>query len=152
MRMRKRTGRRPASRHNRRGAVMIEMALVLPLFLMVMLGTIEFGRAIMVTHMLANATRDGARLAILDQMDESTITTLVESSAQSMIGPGTYSATVTVTPRGDSSASGLSSAERGDEVRVRVTVPLRSVSFFMLYMRDMDLAGSCVMRHEGPKN
>lgn len=47
--------------HTRRGAAAVEMALVLPLFLLVIFGIVEIGRAFMVEHLLANAARVGAR-------------------------------------------------------------------------------------------
>jgi Flp pilus assembly protein TadG len=45
---------------------LVEMALVLPVFMMVLLGIVEFGRAMMVSQLLANASREGARLAIVE--------------------------------------------------------------------------------------
>jgi Flp pilus assembly protein TadG len=57
----RRSSRRP------RGQSLVEFALVLPIFLLVMMGIIDFGRAIFSYNSLSNATRDGARVAIVDQ-------------------------------------------------------------------------------------
>lgn len=44
-----------------RGAAMVEMALVLPIVILLFLGMIDFGRAIFLYNNLANAAREGAR-------------------------------------------------------------------------------------------
>jgi Flp pilus assembly protein TadG len=41
------------------------LAIVLPVFLLVMIGIIEFGRAVMVQQILVNAAREAARRAIV---------------------------------------------------------------------------------------
>jgi Flp pilus assembly protein TadG len=45
-----------------RGAVAVEFAILLPLLLMIVLGTIEFGRAYNAQITLTNAARDGVRV------------------------------------------------------------------------------------------
>jgi Flp pilus assembly protein TadG len=44
---------------------MIEMAMTLPLMLLVSVGIFEFGRAFMCWQVLTNAAREGARVAVL---------------------------------------------------------------------------------------
>lgn len=46
----------------RQGTTIVETALVLPVFLFFVLGIIEFGHAIMVTHVLNSACRQAARI------------------------------------------------------------------------------------------
>ncbi len=46
-----------------RGVELIELAFVLPLLLLISLGTIEFGRAYYTYNILSKALRDGARYA-----------------------------------------------------------------------------------------
>ncbi len=53
-------------RRNRRGAAVVEFAVVAPVFFLLVFGMIEFGRAIMVQQILTNASREGARVAVLD--------------------------------------------------------------------------------------
>jgi Flp pilus assembly protein TadG len=50
---------------NERGAAIIEVALTLPLLLLVCVGIFEFGRAYMTQQVLTNAAREGARVAVL---------------------------------------------------------------------------------------
>jgi Flp pilus assembly protein TadG len=56
--------RRPARKDTReRGAAAVEFALLLPLLLLIIFGTIDFGRALNAQITLTQAAREGARLA-----------------------------------------------------------------------------------------
>jgi len=62
--MRSRIGR---SRHGaRRGQALVETALALPLILLVLLGIVDFGRAVYAYNTMSNAAREAARIAIVD--------------------------------------------------------------------------------------
>lgn len=50
--------------HNKRGQALVELALALPLIIMLVMGTIEFGRLFHSYLLITNASREGARLAI----------------------------------------------------------------------------------------
>jgi TadE-like protein len=55
-------------RHGRtRGQSLAEFAVVLPIFLLVVCGLFDLGRAVFVYTSLTNAAREGARLAIVNQ-------------------------------------------------------------------------------------
>jgi Flp pilus assembly protein TadG len=45
------------------GAAMVEMAIVLPLFLLLVFGVIDFGRLLFTSNSMASAVREGARQA-----------------------------------------------------------------------------------------
>lgn len=49
--------------HSQQGAAAVEMALVLPLLLVVVMGLYEFSRAISVNNVITNISREGANLA-----------------------------------------------------------------------------------------
>ncbi|MDE0864960.1 MAG: pilus assembly protein [Rubripirellula sp.] len=49
----------------RRGATAVEMAIVLPLLLVLVFGIIEFGRAMMVQQILVNTAREATRRAVI---------------------------------------------------------------------------------------
>lgn len=51
------------ARRRQRGQALVEMGLVLVLFVSLLLGVIEFGRAWMVLNMVTHAARTGARIA-----------------------------------------------------------------------------------------
>ena len=52
-------------RARRRGATTVEAAFVLPIFLLFIMGIYEYGRYLMVLHVATNASRDGARYAVV---------------------------------------------------------------------------------------
>lgn len=47
----------------RRGAALVEAAIILPVFLLLSLGTIDLGLAVFQNHAVAEASRQGARIA-----------------------------------------------------------------------------------------
>lgn len=54
-----------ALRAETKGQALLEFALILPILLMLVLGIIEFGRAWNIDQMVSDATREGARQAVL---------------------------------------------------------------------------------------
>ena len=56
-----------------RGAALLEVALTLPLLLLVATGIFEFGRAYQTWQILTNAAREGARVAVLPGVDDNAV-------------------------------------------------------------------------------
>ena len=50
-----------------RGQSLVEFALVLPIFILLLVGILDFGRAIYAYNTISNAAREAARVAIVDQ-------------------------------------------------------------------------------------
>jgi Flp pilus assembly protein TadG len=50
-----------------RGQSLVELALVLPIFLVIIVGLFDFGRAIYTSNTIGNAARVATRVAIVDQ-------------------------------------------------------------------------------------
>jgi hypothetical protein len=71
--------RRPFSRFER-GQSLVEFALVLPILLILLLGILDFGRAISAYNSVSNGARTGARVAIVNQ-DIDAISAAVQSEA-----------------------------------------------------------------------
>lgn len=69
--------RNPGRSGVRSGAAMLEMAIVLPIFLMLVLGIIEMGRVMMINQMACNACREGARRAVIPGMTDDTVMGIV---------------------------------------------------------------------------
>lgn len=55
----------PTQRRRERGAVAVEMALILPLLLLVIGGIVDFGRLLFTQNIVTNAAREGARMRSL---------------------------------------------------------------------------------------
>ena len=104
-------------RPNRRGVAVVEFALVLPFFILLVFGMIEVGRGIMVSQILTNAAREGAREAILEGSTTSQVKTVVRDYlTRTSISGGT----VKVSPS-------PSSAKAREPVTVSVSVPVSDV-------------------------
>lgn len=94
------------------GAAMVELALLLPLVLLVLFGITEFGRGLSVYMCLNHATREGARLGALGASDAD-ILQAIRASAPSL-DPAQIR--VTISP-------GENSRSTGSIVRVQVDYP-----------------------------
>lgn len=126
---------------NRVGAAVVEFAFVAPLMMMMTMGMIEIGRLVMVKQVMVNASREGARRAVLPNADASTIIAQVQSELTSAtIG----SAQVTVTP------NSLATAAAGSNVTVMVSVATGSVSWIPkpMFSINQTMTASTTMRKE----
>jgi len=114
---------------------------VAPLFFLVILGIIEFGRMVMVQQILTNASREGARRAILEGATAPDVETIVTDYLTNTSVSG---ASVTVAP---GSLSGLGF---GDPVAVTVSVPFDRVSWVLApwFLGGKTLSAQSVMRAE----
>ena len=109
---------------------MVEMALVLPVFLLLLSGIIEFGRAFMISQLVLNGAREGSRMAALGDSTEAEVETFVEGYLASSLGMTGSEITVTSTailPDG-TAANSLAAAGSGSTIYVDVSVPFSSVS------------------------
>jgi Flp pilus assembly protein TadG len=125
----------------RRGAAVVEFAIVAPVLLLLVFGMIEYGRLVMVQQVITNATREGARKAVLDGATTTNVTTVVTDFLTASRING---AVVTVTP------SPPSSAAFGDPVTVSVQVPFSQVSWLPtpMFLKTTSLSATTVMRRE----
>ncbi len=129
---------------SRRGAVVVEFAVVVPLFFLLIFAMFEFGRVIMVQQVLTNAAREGARRAILEDATPGEVETLIENYLARSSVPG---ASVTVTP------NPLTGLAFSDPVTVTVTVPMDQVGWVASpwFTGGINLSATSVMRAERPQ-
>jgi Flp pilus assembly protein TadG len=78
-----------------RGAEAVEFALVVPIFLLLVFGIVDFGYMINRDTMVNNASREGARAGALNP-DQTAINTLVRQSLSTLEPVGTSPSKVTV--------------------------------------------------------
>lgn len=125
----------------RRGVAVVEFAVVAPLFFLLILGLIEFGRMVMVQQVITNASREGARRAIIQGATTDDVVAVVQNY---LVGGGVRSATVAVSP------DPIDSAGYGDPVTVTVTVPFREVSWLPtpMFLGTVQLRAVTTMRRE----
>jgi hypothetical protein len=137
----------------RQGAALVEMALILPLFLLIVLGIIEFGRAMMVGQIVTNAARHGTRQAVLDGSTNAEIEDEIRQFMQEAVGsdPADVSVTIEVEPYpgNPDPANDLSAALPKDTCRIQVRIPYSEVGYITgRFLQSAQLRGSCSMRHE----
>jgi Flp pilus assembly protein TadG len=120
----------------------VEFALVAPVFLACIFGILEIGRLVMVQQVLTTASREGARVAILDGSSTADVEAAVNNYLESTSISG---ATVSSTP------NPLSTAQPGDAITVTVTVPFEDVSWVSSpwFFEDVTLSAGTLMRREG---
>ena len=133
-------GRRMAP-NGRRGAVAVEFAVVAPLLFAVVLGLVEFGRAIMVEQSIVSAAREACRIAILPGTTKTDVTNRATASL-SAAGINTF--TITMNPDPPSSAA------EGTAVTVTIQVSFNNVTWLPvpIYLGGKNLTASSVMRRE----
>lgn len=137
----------------RSGAAMVETALVLPIFFMVVLGIVEFGRAMMVAQLLNNGAREGCRIAIMTGSTNAAVETAVLDFVEDAVGVDRNQVTVTITvtpaPGNPDPANNVANANKRDLCEINVSVPFDQVDFLPgTYLADSNLSGQCAMRHE----
>ena len=81
-------------RQSPRGQALVEFALVVPLFVIVLLGLFDLGRAVFYYTTIANASREATRLAIVDQT-VATIQQRADDSLSAVMNPNLVTTTVT---------------------------------------------------------
>jgi Flp pilus assembly protein TadG len=128
-------------RRYRRAAAAVEFAIVAPVFFLLVMGMIEYGRMVMVQQVITNASREGARRAVLDGATTAEVQTVVND----YLASGSISgATITVAPNPPTNA------EFGDPVTVSVSIPFNQVSWLPspMYLGGKTLTATTVMRRE----
>ncbi len=120
---------------------MAEFAIVAPVFFMMIIGFIEFGRALMVQQVLINASRVGARQAITTGATTAQVETAVQNYSS---GVAVNGVSVTVSP--DPAA-----AAPGTTITVNTSVPFSDVSWMpsAWFLGGKTLRASSQMRKEG---
>jgi Flp pilus assembly protein TadG len=128
----------------RRGASALEFAIVAPLFFVLILGIVEFGRCLMVQHLLNNAARYGCRVAIIEGKATADVTSTVNSL---LSGQGISGATTTVTVNGNTADA--STAVAGDKINVSVSISASSTSWVPQAQYCLGtITGNCALRRE----
>jgi Flp pilus assembly protein TadG len=70
------------------GQSLVEFALALPIIVLLLMALFDLGRAVFAYNTVANAARDGARVAIVDQSSTSGISQAAQAAADQATGLG----------------------------------------------------------------
>lgn len=153
----------PTTRKRRRGTTTVELAFVLPVFILFVYGIIEFGHTQMVNNLLNSATRNAARLGAV----EGTTSSDIEARIRQIVGSGFNSESVEIfvkdasvadsgggTPDTGAGIEALSDLEVSEaEPRqlfvVRAKVPYSNIALIPNWLLDgVVLESQAFMRHE----
>ncbi|QDT37619.1 TadE/TadG family type IV pilus assembly protein [Stratiformator vulcanicus] len=136
---------KPERGNSRRGATTVEMAVVLGPLLLIIFGSIEFERALMVSHALEEAARAGCRIAILKG---STTESVAAEMSPILDSCGIDKFTINIEPKN------VSSAQRWEPVSVTIEAQYKEVSWIPVptFLSNARLTGSCTMPKEYSDN
>ncbi len=136
-----------ASWREQRGTAVVEAALTVLGFLVLLLGIFEAGRLFNVQQSLTEASREGARLAVLPLSGTSTLPTQgeIENEVQRLLQAANIGGAVTVVERPISIVTGGVSTTF---TRVRVSLPYTVLTLSMFSNLEITLVGETLMRDE----
>lgn len=149
-------------RPRRRGATVVEVALVMPIFGMFLAGIMEFGHYYLVVHSLNSAARNGALLGSYEGATNAEVvakvTTLLNASIKAseatiLVRSAAVFDTANVDPAtvdyNSLPAIDLTQADTGDCFLVQVQVPYDKVALLPpFWIKGRTITGRAVMRHE----
>ncbi len=131
---------RKRAKKKRLGAAVVEFALIVPIFLTLVFGIIEFGRLMMVQQVLVNASREGARRAVLEGATVADVTQEVSNYlSSSSINVPSESIVVSPDP---------TSIFNNENISVSISIPFSSVSWMPPLFYSGDLQANTTMRSE----
>ena len=110
-----------AKNDKRHGVAAVEFAIVAPVLITLVLGMIEVGRALMVQQVLVNASREGARTAVMEGANVSAVKTYVQEYLADM--------SISVTQDKIAVAPDPSTSANGTPISVTLTVPYSDVNW-----------------------
>ncbi|TFG63414.1 MAG: pilus assembly protein [Gemmatimonadales bacterium] len=99
-----------ARRHGSSGQALAEVAIALPILLLMLVGIFEFARAYQIQQVVVNAAREGARQAVLQGVNSDSATVIVNTY---LAGGSITGATIVITDTNNT----------GDPTTVQVSVP-----------------------------
>lgn len=137
---------------NRKGAAVVEFALLSPVLALLALGAIDAGQLVNVSQVINDASREGARFAVRsDTTDAATVKAAVDAYVNDAL-PGEVSVTVEI---GDSYGIGipgddLSGVDSGTPITVRVMLQYDTVRWLrhLPFLDAMSIETETVMRRE----
>jgi Flp pilus assembly protein TadG len=155
-------GERRVGSHTRRGALTVEVALIMPVFILFLFAIMEFGHFCLVSHTLHGAARRGALLGSYEGVTNAQVETKVKSIVNAAINADQATILIkdaSIFDSGDLNAASidynglpsvtLEDAERGDCFLVQVKVPYDNVSLLpTFFIKGATIVGQAAIRHE----
>jgi Flp pilus assembly protein TadG len=148
--------------HHRRGALTVEVALIMPIFVVFLAGLLEFGHYYLVQHMLNAAARRGAHLGSLEGVTTNQVVQHVRSIVGVAVDPNKVSVSVKNGSVFDTAGVNpktinydalpnieLAAAQAADCFVVQARVAYNDVAVLPpFWIKNRTVTGRAVMRHE----
>lgn len=130
----------------RRGATVVEMAFVAPIFFLLVFAMIEFSRMVMVQQALTNAAREGARKGALSTTQtQSDVDTAIRNHLAGTIPNSSNTSECRIT----TSPAVITTAPSGTDITIVVEVDYADVSWFSpWFLGSSKLRGRATMERE----
>jgi len=130
-----------------RGTAIVEAAMTVLGFLVLLLGIFEAGRLLNIQQTLTVASREGAKLAVLPLSGTSTLPSVgeIESEVQRFLQAANIGSATTVVERPVSIVTGSVTTT---STRVRVSLPYTLLTLSMFSDLEITLVGQTLMRNE----
>jgi Flp pilus assembly protein TadG len=135
----------------RRGALTVEMAAILAVVMLFLFSVFEYGRYVMIEHVLVNAVREGCRYAMVHCQDPTVAADVQAVVKQRMAGLDSQLSgfTVTAYPANNASAT-LGSTYPDDPITVKASGTLKSLFPTMPYIpTSFTMSSASTMTCEG---
>ncbi|MFN0199650.1 MAG: TadE family protein [Planctomycetaceae bacterium] len=143
---------------NRRGAAMVEFAVIAPVFVILLLGTIETGNALDTSNLLSSAIREGGRLGCMDwdgvvDASQSTNDKVINDIRNFLVAgglPGDDIAITITSAQGEDEGDVFNLSDPDNRLRlfrITATIPFDQVSLYPShFMSGRDVSMSIVFR------
>lgn len=125
------------------GASAIELALLLPVFILIFLGTLEAGWGFFIKTTFSDAAREGARIAVTQNVSSTVINNAVNNII-SAANLSTASVTVTISP------VNFTAQAKGTPISVTVSSPYNAIGILPtpMFLGGITLTGQTTMAKE----
>jgi Flp pilus assembly protein TadG len=136
----------------RQGTAAVEFAMVMPVFVLVIVGAMELFNLNMCKSIVINKTREAARLAINTNAESAQITATTISQVADILKITTsdIACNITATAPDGTPRPSFSAAKKGDLVTVTVSLPYSKIAVFASgFMNNtLQLSDRCIMQKE----
>lgn len=112
-------------RNSSRGQSLLEFALILPVLMLVVMGTLDLGRAVYIRTTISNAAREGAHTAIISSNTNRNIMDAIESRSG---GLGIQDSQISINPTNQASRT------KGTTVTIGINYPLTPMTPMLAQM------------------
>lgn len=149
------------SRNSRKGTTAVELAMIMPVFFVVLFAIVEFGHAMMVRSLVMSTTKDAARFGAVGEISTQEVLDYIESRLAKVMDPDDAEILIkdadfmdAAEPEMPDDLSSLpdielSEAESRHPFVIRISVPYESTALLPpTWTTGMILSSDSVVRHE----